>query len=218
MIDGLVFDEAAHRYTLHGVALPSVTEVIQSLDLGADLSMVPAAVLERKRQIGKAVHAACHYLDEDDLDEDTLDPAVAPYVDGYRAFREYLAARFEVVGREQPLACPHLGVAGTPDLWGILQGQCVVIDLKTLITVHVPSVSLQLAAYRYLITKIDPRWKLARRYALQLKPNRTFKLVPAELALAPTAFNAAVNAFHGRDGNGDRAVLTTWRQEYAKAA
>jgi hypothetical protein len=51
------FDANRHLYLVQGRPVPSVTQVLHSAGLGADYSMVPPEVLERKRIIGQFVHA-----------------------------------------------------------------------------------------------------------------------------------------------------------------
>ena len=64
------FDPAAHRYTLGGIVLPSVTQILRGLD---DFSNVPARVLEKARDRGNRVHAACNLDVLGTLDENTVD-------------------------------------------------------------------------------------------------------------------------------------------------
>jgi len=61
------FDGDHHLYLVQGRPVPSVTQVLQATGLGADYSMVPPQVLERKRTIGQFVHQATQYLDEGSL-------------------------------------------------------------------------------------------------------------------------------------------------------
>lgn len=83
----LAFDPEAHAYTLGGVRIPSVTQV---LSFGQDLSRIPRWTAER----GTAFHLATEYLDQEDLDWDSLDPLVRPHVEAYRKWRANHFCRF----------------------------------------------------------------------------------------------------------------------------
>lgn len=81
---GLVFQAEGHRYLLDGQPIPSVTTLLGKLHSFAG---VPEDVLEAARQRGTAVHRACHFLDEDDLDESQLTEQVAGYLSGWKRFK-----------------------------------------------------------------------------------------------------------------------------------
>lgn len=82
-----VYDEALRAHTVNGLPVPSVTQILRMTGVSADFSQVPAETLERKRQIGQAVHAAAHYFDEGDLVESSLAPEVIPYLEAWMRFR-----------------------------------------------------------------------------------------------------------------------------------
>jgi hypothetical protein len=80
------FDGARHLYLVQGRPVPSVTQVLHAAGLGADYSMVPPQVLERKRTIGHFVHKATQYLDDGSLDLASVDPELEPYLAAYQRF------------------------------------------------------------------------------------------------------------------------------------
>jgi hypothetical protein len=80
------FDAEQHLYLVQGRPVPSVTQVLQATGLGADYSMVPPEVLERKRVIDQFVHEATQYLDEGSLDLASVDPELQPYICAYQRF------------------------------------------------------------------------------------------------------------------------------------
>ena len=69
----LVFEPGAHKYTLDGVALPSVTTVLKGVGL-IDYSMIPQDVLLKASRRGTAVHQALEYFDREELDEMSVAP------------------------------------------------------------------------------------------------------------------------------------------------
>lgn len=165
------FDEAAHAYTLDGVPVPSVTQLLAPVK--PDFSMVPPDVLERKRQLGTAVHLACELDDSDELDECAA--VVLPYVEAWRKFKADTGA--EVLMNEQRLFSQRLRFAGTLDrVVRVRSGDVYLIDLKTSISMPA-SYGVQLAGYQLLLDDSALTTKLTRK-GLRLNDDGTYKLVP----------------------------------------
>lgn len=138
------FDEPTHRYTVDGVVTPSVTQILEAAGI-SDFSGVPADVLARAAARGTAVHQAAWFLDQDDLDESTVDPAIVGYLDAWKRFREVTGATMLAI--EERVAS-SLGFAGTFDrLADIPKVGRTLIDIKT--GCKSPSWPIQLAAYTY---------------------------------------------------------------------
>lgn len=106
----LTFDAPTHTYRLDGEVIPSVTQLLDKLHSFAG---VPLIYLEAARERGTAVHHACHYFDEDDLDEDTLTPQVRGYLEGWKKFRRESGC--EIVECERMGAHPTHRFAGQWD-------------------------------------------------------------------------------------------------------
>lgn len=140
----LQFDEETHTYTLAGRTVPSVTQI---LSFGEDLSRIPAWTAER----GKAVHLAAQFDDEGDLDEESLDPIVRPYLDAYRRWRVKCAPRF--LGIELMVWGEHDGLqfCGTIDRVALIEDRLAVLDLKT--GSPRPEHAAQVAAYAVAYTQ-----------------------------------------------------------------
>jgi hypothetical protein len=82
------FQENGHIYRRHdGQICCSVTQTIQRSGQGPDYSRVPALTLEWKQNLGRIIHSATHYFDEQDLIWETLDPEAVPYVQAWERFR-----------------------------------------------------------------------------------------------------------------------------------
>lgn len=187
----LTFDEASHEYRWNGTRVPSVTQVLAQL---TDLSKIPADVLERKRQIGTAVHLAIelHLLNE--LDPDSLDEACIPYFDAFLKFMS--ESGFVVEHSERQLYSEKYRFAGTADLAGTFpKTGPALIDTKCTATLY-PTVGPQVAAYAELAG--TPRIK---RYALQLCPDSTYRLDPLEDKGDWSIFHAALTLHHWRQRN-----------------
>jgi hypothetical protein len=153
----LQFDAEQHRYFLGDRELPSVTAVLGLLER---FEGVPAATLEAAREFGVHVHLACDLDNRGLLDEASLDPALAPYLVGWRKYRA--ESGIALLGSEVRLYDERLGYAGTCDVVGELNGQRAVIDIKS---GAVPrTVGAQTAAYAHALG-------VRRRYCVQLLPN-----------------------------------------------
>lgn len=104
--------------------LPRVTAILRDAGLCGDMTFVPQSALDR----GTAVHAATHFLDESDLDTSSVDPQVAPYLDGYTKWLAEM--RPEILAIEEEVVHPAYGYAGRLDRRIRLHGVEMVVDLK----------------------------------------------------------------------------------------
>lgn len=166
-MNGLTFDEATHTYRFNGNVVPGVTSVLSPL---TDFSRVPPHVLEAASNFGKAVHRACELDDLSMLDEDQLDPALVPYLEGWRKFSADYAVEWDLI--EEPVYHATMNYAGTPDRIGMVKGDFTVVDIKSTAQLY-PSVGPQLSAYAN--AEGHP---FAKRLAVQLKADGTYVAKP----------------------------------------
>lgn len=164
----LTFDEAAHEYRVGGQRVPSVTQLLSPL---VDYSMVPRETLERAQALGTAVHKMTELYDNDDLDEDSLSEELQPYLEGWKKFRA--EANFKPITVERRMSHPILRYAGTSDRTGEVKGRIAVVDIKKMFTLG-PVIGPQLAAYLELHRREG--LEVLDRYALGLRPDRTYRL------------------------------------------
>ena len=186
------FDERLHRYTFAGRVVPSVSEILRPLTAMA-YGGIDDEVLANAARLGTAVHACTEYLDEGELDEDTVDPEWAPYLDAYRAWKELMKPEF--LGIELRLACTKYG--GTIDRVARINGRPWIIDLKTTSQIH-RHVGVQLAAYAALAEK-HLKMSGFRRLALQLRPDGTFKAQEFSSITDETCFNALLGIHYWQE-------------------
>lgn len=163
----LSFDESSHTYRFNGNVVPGVTSVLSPL---TDFSRVPPHVLEAASNFGKAVHRACELDDLSMLDEDQLDPALVPYLEGWRKFSADYAVEWDLI--EEPVYHATMNYAGTPDRFGKVNGRPAVVDIKSTDQLY-PSVGPQLAAYANALQN-----PYADRIAVQLKADGTYVAKP----------------------------------------
>jgi hypothetical protein len=86
-IPAATYIDSTRAHVVQGIPVPSVTQILRATHVSSDFSHVDPVVLERKRQIGQAVHAATHYFDEGDLVESTVAPEARPYLLAWMKFR-----------------------------------------------------------------------------------------------------------------------------------
>lgn len=144
---GLQFDPEAHAYAHAGRRLVSVTQVLDRAGMVEGTEWFT----EESRERGRAVHAAIHYYDEGDLDEESLHEKIRPYLDAYKA---WLAdTRATTFGSEIALADTERGYAGTLDrlcwMGAVLGKDLALLDFKS--GAPCAAHSVQLAAYNQLV-------------------------------------------------------------------
>ena len=187
----ITFDQTTHTYTDEaGVRLPSVTQILKGAGL-VDYSMYAGAEYAAAR--GTAVHIACQYWDEGDLDYDQLDPELIGYVDAWVRFREDSGFIPELI--EHRISCESPRYAGMLDRYGRVNSAEWLVDIKTG-TPH-PATAIQTAAYAEALGKLGQ----CKRRAVYLRNNGMYSL---------EAHNSDV-----RDWGVFRAAYTTyqWKQE-----
>jgi hypothetical protein len=190
------FNAERHEYRVNGVIVPSVTQVLQSVGL-PDLSGVPADLLEWKAGLGTAVHRATELDDLGDLDEESLDPAIKPYLEAYRKFKE--ESGFCPLVAEGKLYHPKYQYAGTFDrICGISNGDLVLVDLKTGIA-DPKIVGPQLAAYVEAWHAQPNKGYIKRRYALKLNKDATYRLIKLDNKMDFQIFLNALNIYKWRN-------------------
>lgn len=161
----LDFVVQGHRYFLEDRELPSVTSVLKGQGLIDDRWFTDEA-----RQRGDYVHLACRLLDDDELANESLSPAILPYVAAYQSFLSVVRPMWTYI--EHRVCDAVLGYAGTLDRAGLVQGERTLVDIKT--GGLYPSVGPQTAAYRRCLPN-SHTWK---RAALQLRDDGTFQWHP----------------------------------------
>lgn len=178
----LELDKETHVYRVDGRVVPGVTEVLRPLQ---DFDHVQAGVLAAAADFGQNVHEAVNLLNRGELDFDTLDLALVPYVQSWQGFLE--ASGAVILASEQAVYSKTYGFAGTLDAVAFWKGDAI-IDVKS--TAAVPrTVGPQTAAYKEARGN-----KKARRYCVHLQadgsPGRAHELKdPADFSIFLSALN-----------------------------
>ncbi len=140
----LTFEEKRHKYFWDGQPVVSVTQALSIVD---ERWKDPFYLLR-----GSYVHRATELYDRDELDESSIDPQILPYLNSYRMFLQETDFRPRWI--ESQHFHPQHKYAGTIDRMGSLNGNQVLIDLKSGGPARVDD--LQVAAY----------WELTRNDVL----------------------------------------------------
>lgn len=164
--DLLTFDEQTHTYRLLGAVVPGVTQILRPL---TSFDSVSPSVLAAKADLGRRVHLACEFDDDGDLDPESIEEDVRPYLDAWRRFRRETGA--QVLASEQQVAEPLLQYAGTLDRVLLVRGTRWLVDLKTCISTPL-AVGPQTAAYQRALGDNS----VTHRGALRLRPDGSYRL------------------------------------------
>lgn len=187
----LTFDAPTHHYFIDGNHVPSVTQVLEPLDL---LDGIPFWNLEHARTRGQHVHEAMALLVRDELDWSSLDPELVPYIEGGKRFLE--ESGITVIASELRVACPRLRCAGTLDLIGFWRNAETTIDFKATAMMP-PSVGPQCAAYDRLYTSMYGG-RARKRFCVQLKAG-DYKVHPLTDPADWAIFQSCLNITHWRN-------------------
>ena len=154
------------RYTVNGQRVVSVTEALVISGV-VDFSGVPLDLLEAARERGRRVHELCAEVARGDIEN--LEPEFAPYVDAFCQFLETSGFKPHLI--EHPVVNERYRYAGTLDLTGDLDGEMILIDIKT---GRSPRwAGLQLAGYALAFAPTT-----LKRFSLELRPDGGYRLKP----------------------------------------
>lgn len=183
-----MFDAVAHRYTVDGRELISVTQALTEAGL-----IDSRWYSEHGATRGTAVHAAVQAFNA--TGEVPTDDVCAPFFDAYLAFQ--MQAGFDVEAAEERIYDQLRGYAGTLDLRGRFRSQTDGSDLIDIKTGSVPAwVGYQTAAYARLLNTARPR----RRWALNLRADGTYRLAPLIKRSDEQIFLAALTVAQAKRG------------------
>jgi len=163
---------------------PRVTGVLGVMQ---DFSRIPRHVLERKRQLGTALHKCIELHMQGVLDESSIDEQVQPYFNAYLRLREECPIDF-IRGEERLYSDKYL-YCGAPDLLCVMNGKRTVVDFKTL---YAPDdlTHLQTAAYQNLFEEAGEQ--VRTRVVIYLKKDERYRMF-----FSPNSHKVDFNVFLG---------------------
>lgn len=192
----LSFDPARHEYRVGGQIVPSVTQILAPL---YSFAGIPADVLERKRAIGEAVHAACAIESMgEELDPDSIDPQIAGYLEAWRRFvRERNYKPLLVEARVYHRVLRYAGTLDDAGEFDVGARRVLgLFDKKCTYDLH-PAVGPQTAAY--LAAAHDcgllPK-SVKERFAVHLHSDGTYDVAPLAEPTDFAVFQSALTIFN----------------------
>lgn len=199
---GFTFNAEKHEYRLGTTVVPNCTSMLSSS------GMVPARFLqadlfERKTELGKQVHLACHLHNLNKLG--TYDPAVKPHLHAWIEFKEHCKS-FTLISSEYQTVATIAGMSYgmQPDVNAYVDGRDTVIELKT--GKVYPHHGIQLAAYACGLphpkyTAPLPRFINRKRIVVELQANGHPDVHEYE---ERSDFDAFISILH----------ITTWKRRF----
>lgn len=172
------YNQELHEYKLDRNRVNSVTQILDANGL-SDFSHVPPDVLKRAGEFGDAVHAMTVLDDLDDLDEDSLDPELFPYLAAWRKFKR--DSGFKIIGMEKIVYSGKYLFAGTYDRLGIFNNKLTLLDIKSgaYNKVVVKNTGIQTAGYAAAYDENEGKKfkeRIKQRLGVWLKETRDYKM------------------------------------------
>lgn len=168
---GLEFDESTHTYRFDGVAIPSVSKVMEPLS-GVKYAGINQKTMERAAAKGSSVHESIELFVA--FGTKDVNPEHGGYFD---AFMDWWNERKpSVVAAELRVYHSILQYGGTLDLLAYIDGKLTLVDYKTTSAVSDMTWGVQLEAYDRALAShgIDVDEKLI----LHLRKNGAYKEFP----------------------------------------
>lgn len=172
----LIFCEQDHTYWTPpgrngGRQVINVTSVLKATGISADFDAIEAmrpGVMNFRRDLGTAVHVDAHAYDDDDLNLDTVDSRVRPYLQAWIEWRYNFRAT--PLQRERRVYHPTHQYCGTLDGIFDIEGKRVLVDIK----IGDPDdagAPFQTAAYQAAYLAEHPDERIDQRMSVQLTPD-----------------------------------------------
>jgi len=180
-----------HIYSVDGQKMPGVSEIMDAAGI-----IDKRWYNERACLRGTYVHKAVELYHTTGLNLNSLDSEVAPFFNGYMEFLK--DSDFKPVIVEKLSYSPLYMYCGTPDLIGYLNGELVLIDIKS---GNIPKwAAIQTAAYKELFGNTIEGKPITKRMALQLKANGRYNLKIYRSRLDLDVFLAALTVYNFKHG------------------
>jgi len=147
---------------------PRVTSILKEAGL-VNFDFINPDLLNRASAFGTAVHEATRLYDLNDLNENTLDPALKPYLNAWVKFKKDVGIK-TFVEIEKEVCSKHYGFAGRLDRIFTRKNKLVLMDIKTSKNI-MPVTGLQLAGYQIAYEEMAKK-KIKERWGISLQENK----------------------------------------------
>ena len=185
----LEFNPDKHEYNCLGTKLPSVTEICGPLTYSK--YRVENAVVDQAAFRGSMIHDLTALYDRGDLEEESaIASDVGMYLLAWIKFCHDYQVKWEYI--EIPLATNNF--AGTVDRIGMIDGNRVVVDIKTssaMDRANKIALCAQLMGYTFLCWDNDIDITYCNSMGVQLKKDGTYTVINTNAVEARYQFNAS---------------------------
>ena len=138
----ICFDKETHTYTLDGVRLPSVTEIISRI-IGNDYSEVPEKILKDKADFGNRMH---EWIERYAVSGVRKRQSELMKLSTDQVKKIFENERILIHSVEKIIYCDKY--AGTYDMYGTWKGVSTLFDIKTTAELHMEKLQWQLGMYK----------------------------------------------------------------------
>jgi len=175
-MDNIIFKPEDHTYWCEGKELISISALIKHFGL-TNYDGIPKEILDNASERGTDLHACVSFYLDQTLDENSVHD---DYLSRWKGFKKFAQAHtLETIAQNEIVGSKSLGVAGTLDWRGKLDGRHTIIDWKFTNALQ-KSVRVQLAGYKFLYNlKVQPEDQVEDVLAVQIIPG-TYKLPPSD--------------------------------------
>lgn len=163
------FNEERHEYSVDGVIVPSVSEIIKPLTFETAVNSKPW-LRDIAADRGTRVHQATMLMDYGEAPD--IDPDTAGYIKAYQRFLNDYKPKWE--GIETLVYHDGFQYAGTVDRYGYIDGEACLVDIKTG-TYNKYPMSAQLAGYTLALGKMMV-FRAERAFDLMLTKYGTYEI------------------------------------------
>ena len=165
----IVFNEERHQYSVDGIIVPSVTEIIRPLMVDVAEKGKPW-LRDIAADRGTRIHQATMLMDYGE--DPDIDPDTAGYIKAYKRFIEDYDPKWE--GIETLVYSKQYQYAGTIDRYGLVEGERCVVDIKTGAYNKYP-MSAQLSGYIFALGE-TMGYKAESAFDLMLSKDGTYQI------------------------------------------
>lgn len=196
--DRYTFDEERHEHRLDGQIIPGVTSILRVAGF-SDNGHHDEQAMNR----GTLVHRATHYLDEGDLNIETVDPSIMPYIEAYLKFKSEGDVEHYIA--EQPICHDTLRYAGVLDRYGWAFNAACLWDIKT--GAYQSWHPIQLEAYYRLLMENREAFALQdadlprKRFVVELRADGTYRVTNPKITdtHAAALWQSALNLYRFKE-------------------
>lgn len=167
----IIFNDENHTASDNGINVPRVSHILEEAGFTGFAGVSPL-IMKAACAFGQNAHTACSLWDNNDLDVESLDPALAPYLEAYKKFKaDY---HVNIIHDELKVYSKLWGFCGRLDKYAEAMQKYGIIDLKTGSSIY-PATAIQTGLYE-VGAKEEHKLKVQFRMCVHLKGDATYSI------------------------------------------